>query len=156
VKQIPEQTRQQIKEMAAQGFDTKQIMAATGICKTTVYRWMDIKKQDRQNAWMREYKRKKKGTCQDCGTTINYNGHHPGGIGKHCIKCSRKRTGLLQRDHGPVIDKVIEYLKDGEKRFSEMQYDLDIKRNRMGALLGKLIKHGKIIRVRRGVYQLVP
>jgi hypothetical protein len=108
----------------------------------------------------REAKRRRTGTCVDCGAGTSYSGHsewpmHPNGASLRCPACSKVSTGLKQRGSGHRQRQLVELLEVHERlTYMEIVGHLGTNKNHVGQLLARMRKHGIIVRVGYGVYSL--
>ena len=101
----------------------------------------------------REAKRRRRGTCEDCGAETRYNGTTINGPSRFCLKCSARRNGEEARGSGPMQSRLHELLEvSGELRCAAVARILGITTNYAMVLLLREIEHGRVVRVRRGVY----
>lgn len=101
----------------------------------------------------REAKRRRTGTCVDCGTTTRYNGHGHS-VSERCPRCANRVRGIAKRGSGATQARVLEVLARGPARYVEICDQAGVPRHSMGQLLGRLRRNGLIVRLSRGVYQL--
>lgn len=74
-------------EMRAQGMYLREIGEALGISDSSVARLLDPAKADQHRLTSLEAKRRRTGTCGDCGGTTRYNGHKNKGASERCKAC---------------------------------------------------------------------
>lgn len=101
----------------------------------------------------REAKRRRTGTCEDCGATTRYNGHKGKPVSRICNPCAARRSGLAQRGTGLRMQQLLDLLSHGPLRFTEIHTGLGISKQNMGWLVGRAMKYGLVERPERGVYR---
>jgi hypothetical protein len=102
----------------------------------------------------REAKRRRSGTCADCGEPTRYSGHGRSASAR-CIPCSNRRSADKQRGTGWAADAVRAALADGrELHYMELVQALGRSNGYTASTVNRLLRHGIIVRVRRGVYRL--
>lgn len=103
----------------------------------------------------REAKRRRTGTCADCGTVTRYGGRAGVAVSVRCPSCSaQKNAAENKRGKGPLNSRVLAELQHGPMTYSEIRDMLRLPNTRMGPLLVRLLRYGLIERPRRGLYQL--
>lgn len=100
----------------------------------------------------REAKRRRTGTCEDCGATTRYNGGKGKPVSSLCLSCAAKRSGVAKRGTGPRGQQLLALLDGGPMRFTEIATALGIPNTHMGWLIGRLLEYGLIERPKRGWY----
>lgn len=105
----------------------------------------------------REAKRRRTGTCSECGGVTRYNGRNGRAVSDLCHTCSSRRQGDYQRQFigtGWRQRELFSLLEGGERRFTELRDSLGVSSGYMAVMLNRQMKHGLVVRVRRGVYRL--
>lgn len=111
--------------------------------------------RERNRRASRAAKRRRTGVCESCGAVTRYSGTNGVAVSRRCRRCAAVENGVSQRGHGPVMDKVMDMLANGDRTRSQIRDQLGLTSDRMGLLLGRLVRAGRIARVRRGVYRRV-
>lgn len=145
--------RQIIILMRAKRYSVAEIAAITGVANSTVYRITDPVVHEKQNEQQRKSKAQRRGICIDCGAPTYYSGRTAGGVSRRCWDCGHKQSALTQRGRGFVMQKVVDFLSQDQHTWNEIRNTFDIPRNQMGPLISRLMKQGRIQRVRRGIYE---
>lgn len=155
-KYLSKEESARIISLSASGMTVKQVAVETGVSRTTVYRVIDPDARERQNASARESKGRKRGVCVDCGGPTHYSGGSSGvtngGVSPRCQKCGSVHQGIKIRGKGKNMSRVMDLLREKDLRYSEIMELTGLPKNFMGSLLIRLLRHGKIERVKRGVY----
>lgn len=93
-------------ELRAQGYGYKRIGRALGVSPSTVRRWVLPGAREANLLASREAKRRRTGTCVDCGGVTRYNGHGRESS-ERCASCSRaKQMGERKWTREAVIDAI--------------------------------------------------
>lgn len=151
-----ETLRERATELRAQGLGPTAIGRELGVAKTTVVAWTHPSYAARQRRLSREAKRRRTGTCIECGATTRYGGHEtPGGISRYCADCGPAVGGQLTRERrlgkGPMQARVLAFCMT-PRRFSEIRDELGTTEGHVAQLLHRLVRYGLLTRVARGVY----
>lgn len=101
----------------------------------------------------REAKRRRTGTCVDCGATTRYNGHGVA-VSARCVACANARRGEATRGQGFRQQQIATLLASGTMRFCEIREALGASGQLTSILLRRAVRYGIIRRVSRGVYAL--
>jgi hypothetical protein len=102
----------------------------------------------------REYKRRLKGTCRICGAETRYAGRPGKPVSDLCHEHAMQAWGEARKGQGELQQRVLHYLYK-PRRYSEIREACGISDNAMSPTLQRLMEHGLIERVSRGVYARV-
>lgn len=116
------------------------------------YRTAEALENSRRSS--REAKRRRAGTCVDCGGRTGYNGHGTNGASVRCARCNGPRTADMMRRTGPVRAAILAALSDGPMGPSELAARIGVSVNHTNVKLQRLMLYGDVVRVSRGVYSL--
>ena len=148
-------TEEQVRALYVRGvFGYRRVAQELGTSHTTVRRLLDPDFRERQLRLAREYKRRRRGMCEDCGTETRYNGRSVNGPSRYCLTCANQRLGRETRGQGSVVSRILALLVTGPRRFSEIRDALGLDSNNTTTALYRLHKYGLIVRPSRGVYAL--
>lgn len=100
----------------------------------------------------REAKRRRTGTCEDCGATTRYNGH-TAAVSNLCHGCACARHAATRIGTGTTQARVLEFVGDGERRFTEIMRGCGLTHDHTSNLLHRMCVRGLLERPRRGVYR---
>jgi len=109
VKRHPEYVRLEARRLYQDGLTRVEIASRLSVALTTVYRWVDPVYAERIRRQSREAKRRRTGTCEDCGAETRYNGHAENGASHLCLPCSNKRTAAARKIW--TRDRIIEAIQ---------------------------------------------
>lgn len=102
----------------------------------------------------REAKRRRTGTCVDCGAVTRYHGRGRG-VSERCLSCAAALNAASKIGNGEQQAAFLGLLAEhGTLRFSEAARLMGRRPQWIGQLVHRLLRHGKIRRVSRGVYAL--
>lgn len=150
-----ETLRERAAELHAQGVGPTAIGRELGVAKSTVFAWANPSYAARQRRLSREAKRRRTGTCAECGQPTRYNGHTVDGASRYCADCGPAVGGQLTRERtlgkGPVQARVLAFCAT-PRRCSEIRAELGTTEGHVNQLLHRLVRHGLLTRVARGVY----
>lgn len=104
----------------------------------------------------REAKRRRTGTCEDCGGVTRYGGAKGRPVSRLCAICSAKRNAAARRGTGTTQKRALDFIGDGERRFMEIVNGCEITPDIGKSLMHRLLKYGLVERPRRGVYRRSP
>lgn len=102
----------------------------------------------------REAKRRRTGTCKECGATTRYNGGKDKPVSDLCAKCAAEKSGRARRGTGGNMERVMRMLAEPCSR-SDLHEALGISYGVLDVTLNRLLGYGLIERVSRGVYRRV-
>ena len=141
-----------------QGLGYKRIGRALGVSPTTARRLLLPGYRERLALSSNAAKKRRTGTCSECGGETRYNGHNGVAISTLCAGCGSAKGAATQRErlagNGPMQMRLRALLVDGPLRFSDIRDALGTPNGHTGNLLHRLVKHGKIARISRGLYRL--
>ncbi len=154
----PAELRDEARRIARdEGLGAKRVGDRLGVSKSTALRWIYPNHAEDSRRLTNEAKRRRVGTCEDCGGETRYNGHTDSGVSRFCVPCGQERAASAARARagkGPMQQRLYALLTDGPRRFTEIQTALGISHNYTAALLPRERVAGRIVRLRRGVYAL--
>lgn len=101
----------------------------------------------------REAKRRRTGTCEDCGGVTRYGGKRGEPVSRLCPSCSQTRANAPRRGTGPTQARVLAFIGADERRYMEIVDACGLGKGPTIAHLDRLLRHGLIERPRRGVYR---
>jgi hypothetical protein len=102
----------------------------------------------------REAKRRRTGTCSDCGAVTRYGGRKGEPVSERCFKCAAVLAGKTKRGKGSVNRRVLLYLRK-PRRYSEIRDHFGLSDGMANLTLQRLLRYGLVERVERGVYRRV-
>jgi hypothetical protein len=142
----------QVAPLRAQGLTYAQIAERLGVSRGTVARCFSEASYESTLYTSREAKRRRTGTCEDCGNPTRYNGRTTNGASRYCEPCGHKRQGLMLRGIG-LTGEVLAYLSE-PRRYSELRARFNLSEDYISQMLyQRLLPRGDVIRLSRGVYQ---
>jgi hypothetical protein len=142
----------QATPLREQGLTYQEIAERLGVSRRTISRCFNERDYETTLRTSREAKRRRTGTCEDCGEPTRYNGHTVNGPSRYCEPCGHQRQGLSLRGRG-FTGEVLAYLSE-PRRFSEIRNHFGISSGYTGMILvGRLMPYGLVTRLSRGVYQ---
>lgn len=138
-------------------FGIRRVARELGISETSVRRYVDEGFRARNLADSREAKKRRTGICEICGGETRYNGHAGRPVSEICAACNVsliREIAIDLRGSGHQQGKTLEFLASGPKHFMEICRHLGKPQGAIGPHLLRLMKHGFVVRLRRGVYAL--
>lgn len=109
-----------------------------------------------QRRLSREAKRRRVGTCEDCGAATRYNGRTINGASRLCCPCANRRIGHAKRGTGFREQQLLAFLGDETRGFMEIVRALQLPRPQAAnPMLARLMKYGLVERVGYGKYRKV-
>lgn len=96
----------------------------------------------------REAKRRRTGTCRVCGAVTRYAGKPGKPVSELCPEHAARENGERQRGTGALQLRILDYLSE-PRRYSEIRAEMGVD---IGMSLHRLLRYGKVERVKRGVY----
>jgi putative AbiEi antitoxin of type IV toxin-antitoxin system len=109
---------------------------------------------ERARIQARDAKRRRRGTCKECGAETRYNGVSVNGPSEYCVSCANHRSHAQFKGRGPIQLAVLGLLAHGEARYSYIRNTLGLSSEHAAITLNRLVSYGLVERVRRGVYRL--
>lgn len=100
----------------------------------------------------REAKRRRTGTCEDCGTETRYNGR-TAPVSTLCLPCASARSAAAKIGTGSAQSRVLAFIGEGERRFVEIMRGCGMTHGHTSVCLHRMRRHGLLERPRRGVYR---
>lgn len=101
----------------------------------------------------REAKRRRKGTCVDCGGPTSYAGKGDAAVSLRCRVCGPRYNGERARGTGPSQRMILEELERAGRITRQRILELGIQRDSVSPLIASLMRNGQIVRVGRGIYE---
>jgi hypothetical protein len=101
----------------------------------------------------REAKRRRTGTCEDCGAVTRYGGQKGRPVSLLCVSCAQKRAQGPRRGTGTTQARILDFIGADEHRFMEIVSGCGLGKGPTIAVLHRLMKIGLVERPRRGVYR---
>lgn len=151
-----------VRLRSQEGLGCKRIARLLGVSPSTVRRWTNPDYAERQLRLSREAKQRRTGVCEICGGVTRYAGARNADqtpVSLRCDRCGRERSRermRAKRGSGPMQERILAFLSDGPRRFTEIRMVLDIAdRSRLAPHLHRLVAYGLIERVERGLYRRV-
>jgi hypothetical protein len=139
-------------------FGIKRVAATLGVPTSTIARWVNPTYAERNRRASRLRKQRRRGVCELCGGETRYGGHGgSGNVSATCASCNASRSrerGIAERGHGSTVERLLEFLSDGPKRYAEIADHLGDRRAQTSEALARLRRYGLIERPERGLYQL--
>lgn len=94
----PQELQDQAHRLYVPGFrGYTKVAKVIGVPRTTVIRWLNPRKAERDRQLSRDRKRARKGTCTECGGPTSYNGRNGQAISTICGSCSRSKKHEKRR-----------------------------------------------------------
>lgn len=90
--------RERAAELRKQGWGPTAIAAELGVSKMTIVRWNNPAYEERTRQLTLASKRRRSGTCVDCGAATRYGGKTPSGVSKRCPDCAHRAARTVDRD----------------------------------------------------------
>jgi hypothetical protein len=110
---------------------------------------------ERNRVLSREAKRRRCGTCEECGAETRYGGKPGMAVARLCLRCANVKKGLERRGNGFRQQKLHTLLAaNGEMRFSDIVSAFGISSQQVFGLLLREREAGRVKRVARGRYGL--
>jgi transposase-like protein len=150
---VSELTKAHARSLRRDGWTLRKIAAFLDVGHTTVLYWTDEHAAERQRAASREAKRRRTGTCSECGALTRYNGHSAP-VSTLCQRCANRRNGAARRGQGPRQRELLALLAAGPMRFAAIRDTLGTTHDHLSPLLHQLHRDGYIVRLERGLYAL--
>lgn len=150
----------QTLELRRQGLTYRQIAATLGISKTTALRLAKPEGyRETQREAAREAKRRRRGSCERCGTETRYGGQ-PGkpAVSRFCKACGAAQSGLSRIGTGPAQHRLRAFLLEHDvATFTEIKQAGIVGTNNgpVGAQLHRMRERGLIERVSHGKYRWI-
>jgi hypothetical protein len=151
-----EERLEQIRPLLAEGLTHREISERLGISRSHVSHLCSPKSYATTLRLSREAKRRRTGTCVDCGGPTAYSGTPT--PSERCGDCATLHYAPIyaaaRRGVGPKAGAALTYLSE-PRRYSELRDHLAITGAHTGVLLHRLRKYGLIERLGHGLYQRV-
>lgn len=106
----------------------------------------------RELAAGRALKERYRGSCTVCGKpTTGSDG--PGSAPTLCVLHAAQRTGLARRGRGPTMARIVAYVGDETRRYTEIVEGVCITKGMASNRLNRLVSYGILERTGRGLYR---
>lgn len=145
------------RELHRQGLGYTLIARELGISRTTARRYVQPGTWERHREQSRRNKQKRRGACRNCGAETRYNGKTVNGPSELCLPCASRLTGGRKRRTGERQLQLAGLLATrGPQRLTGIASLLGITANHAMVLLIREMRAGRVVRVKRGTYDLAP
>lgn len=102
----------------------------------------------------REAKRRRRGTCVDCGSETKYSGAPNGGVSPRCKPCADE-SQRWKRGRGVFVEAALAEMRERPCRAADIARVALIDEGYARVMLHRLLTYGLIERVERGLYRAV-
>jgi hypothetical protein len=102
----------------------------------------------------REAKRRRTGTCIDCGAVTRYAGKSSA-VSTRCPACGNRALGLSKRGKGVFTEAALAAMRERPLREAEVAQAALVSRGYARNMIHRLTRYGLIERVERGLYRTV-
>lgn len=105
------------QELRAAGVPARDIAVVLGVCRETIYRWLDPEYAERCRAHSRMAKQRRTRPCatSGCRNIAKYAGHGGDGVATYCQSCN----GLIRADRNKALAYTRDEIVAAFQRFAE-------------------------------------